>query len=262
MATFRLILALSAQYGWNVNHMHIEMALLNPRIDQGNIYMEMPNGIHWLASSGRASCRRASGKKFCVRTLHTRRKRLDAQGATRQGILCPDNACQRTCGTEREPPVRMRTRQKWTAHWPYGRLMSRQTASGRCMPRHLPSGRGVSGHLPSGRSACISDAECQGRCRPDEECQGICLLDASRVSRRRMSRQMSSGRCMPRHLPSSRGVSGHLPSGRSACITDAECQGRCRPDEECQGICLQNADRKSTRLNSSHPTISRMPSSA
>jgi len=135
-----------------------------------------------------------SGKKFWVRTLHTRRKRLDTEDATRQGILRPDNARQCTCCTERDPAMHMHTRQKWAAHWPSGRLMSRQTASGRCMPWHLPSGRGVSAHLPSERSACLTDAECQGKCLPDdvchgiclldEECQGICLLDAARVLQR------------------------------------------------------------------------------
>ena len=132
-----------------------------------------------------------SGKKFCVRTLHTCWKRLDSQDTTRQGILCLDNPCQRTCCTERDLPVHMHTRQKWAAHWPSGRLMSRQTVSGRYMPRHLPSGQGVSAHLPSECSAFLTDAECQGKCRPDdtchgirlldEECQGICLLDAARV---------------------------------------------------------------------------------
>jgi len=132
-----------------------------------------------------------SGKKFCVRTLHTHRKRLDAQDAPRQGILRSDNACQHICRTERDPPVHMRTRQKWPAHWPSGRLMSSQTASGRRMPRHLPSGRGMSAHLPSERSACLTDAECEGKCLgdyprhgiclPDEECQGICLLNAAHV---------------------------------------------------------------------------------
>jgi len=42
MATFRLILALAAQYGWDVDHMEVVTAFLNPRIDQDNIYMEMP----------------------------------------------------------------------------------------------------------------------------------------------------------------------------------------------------------------------------
>ena len=70
--------------------------------------------------------RRTSGKKFCVRTLHMAcRKCLDAQNATRQGILHPDNACQCTYCTERDLPVHVHTRQKWAAYWPSGRLMSR-----------------------------------------------------------------------------------------------------------------------------------------
>jgi len=55
MATFRLILALAAQYGWDVDHMDVVTAFLNPRIDRDNIYMEMPLGIDWLASNGNAS---------------------------------------------------------------------------------------------------------------------------------------------------------------------------------------------------------------
>jgi len=51
METFQLILALAAQYGWDVDHMDVVMAFLNPRIDQDNIYMEMPLGIDWLASN-------------------------------------------------------------------------------------------------------------------------------------------------------------------------------------------------------------------
>jgi len=60
MATFRLILALAAQYGWDVNHMDVVMAFLNPRIDRVNIYMEIPLGIDWLASNGSASNQSAS----------------------------------------------------------------------------------------------------------------------------------------------------------------------------------------------------------
>jgi len=52
MVTFRLILALAAQYGWDVDHMDVVTAFLNPRIDRDNIYVEMPLGIYWLASSG------------------------------------------------------------------------------------------------------------------------------------------------------------------------------------------------------------------
>jgi len=55
MATFRLILTLATQYGWDVDHMDVVTAFLNPRIDRGNIYMEMPLGIDWLATKGSAS---------------------------------------------------------------------------------------------------------------------------------------------------------------------------------------------------------------
>jgi len=50
MATFRLILALAAQYGWDVDHMDVVTAFLNPKIDRNNIYMEIPLGIDWLVS--------------------------------------------------------------------------------------------------------------------------------------------------------------------------------------------------------------------
>jgi len=48
MATFRLLLALAAQYGWDVDHMDVVTAFLNLKIDHDNIYMEMPLGIEWL----------------------------------------------------------------------------------------------------------------------------------------------------------------------------------------------------------------------
>jgi len=51
MATFRLILALATQHGWDVHHMDVMTAFLNPTIDQDNLYMEMPLGIDWLMSS-------------------------------------------------------------------------------------------------------------------------------------------------------------------------------------------------------------------
>jgi hypothetical protein len=45
---------------------------------------------------------------------------LDAQA--RYDSLRPDDACQRTCRSERDPSVHMHTRRKWAAHWPCGRL--------------------------------------------------------------------------------------------------------------------------------------------
>jgi len=37
LATFRLLLALAAQYGWDVDHMDVVTAFLNPKIDRDNI---------------------------------------------------------------------------------------------------------------------------------------------------------------------------------------------------------------------------------
>jgi hypothetical protein len=48
MSTFRLLLALAAQHGWNVDHMDVVTAFLNPKIDRDNIHMAMPLGIDWL----------------------------------------------------------------------------------------------------------------------------------------------------------------------------------------------------------------------
>jgi len=55
MATFRLVLALAAQYGWDVDHMDVVTAFLNPKIDRDNIYMEMLLGIDWLVSTASAA---------------------------------------------------------------------------------------------------------------------------------------------------------------------------------------------------------------
>jgi len=55
IVTFRLVLVLSAQYSWDVDHMDIATAFLNPKIDRDNIYMEMPLGIDWLVSTGSAT---------------------------------------------------------------------------------------------------------------------------------------------------------------------------------------------------------------
>jgi len=66
MATFRLILALATQYGWDVDHMDVVTAFLNPRIDRDNIYIEMPLGIDWLVSSGRVSSGRVSSGRVLI----------------------------------------------------------------------------------------------------------------------------------------------------------------------------------------------------
>jgi len=50
----------SSPDGWDVDHMDVVTAFLNPKIDRDNIYMEMPLGIDWLASTGSESTRSAS----------------------------------------------------------------------------------------------------------------------------------------------------------------------------------------------------------
>jgi hypothetical protein len=52
MATFRLLLALAAQHDWNVDHMDVVTAFLNPKIDRNNIHMSLPPGIDWLEMTG------------------------------------------------------------------------------------------------------------------------------------------------------------------------------------------------------------------
>jgi len=52
MATFRLLLALAAQHDWNVDHMDVVTAFLNPKIDRDNIHMSLPHGIDWLETTG------------------------------------------------------------------------------------------------------------------------------------------------------------------------------------------------------------------
>jgi len=76
MATFRLIVALAAQYGWDVDHMDVMTAFLNPRIDRDNIYMEMSLGIDWLGSNGNASNGSASNGSTSSRSILIHRKAL------------------------------------------------------------------------------------------------------------------------------------------------------------------------------------------
>jgi len=141
----------------------------------------------------------ASGCRGSVGMLNMRLKRLDARNANWQGILHPDDACQRTCRSERETPMHMRTRRRWAAHWPSGRSAPWHLPSERCTPRHLPSGREVSGHFSFRMQSvmakvlltmhamastfctrsvgvfCLPDAECHGKHTTDNVCHGICL---------------------------------------------------------------------------------------
>jgi len=48
LTTVRLLLALSVQHGWNVDHMDVVTTFLNPKIDRDNIHMATPIGIEWL----------------------------------------------------------------------------------------------------------------------------------------------------------------------------------------------------------------------
>jgi len=47
LASFRMLMALSALYGWHVHHMDVVTAFLNPVIDE-DVSMELPEGIDWL----------------------------------------------------------------------------------------------------------------------------------------------------------------------------------------------------------------------
>jgi len=76
LATFQLIRALATQYGWDVDHIDVVTAFLNPRIDQDNIYMEMPLGIDWLASNGSASNRSTSNGSASSESILILRKAL------------------------------------------------------------------------------------------------------------------------------------------------------------------------------------------
>jgi len=47
LVSFRMLMALSALYGWHVHHMDVVTAFLNPAIDEP-VSMELPEGIEWL----------------------------------------------------------------------------------------------------------------------------------------------------------------------------------------------------------------------
>jgi hypothetical protein len=48
LSTFRLLLAISANHGWDIHHMDVVTAFLNPPIDNENVYMSMPPGVKLL----------------------------------------------------------------------------------------------------------------------------------------------------------------------------------------------------------------------
>jgi len=44
LTTFWYLISLSARYGWNMDHLDVVTAFLNPEIDDDNIYMTLPEG--------------------------------------------------------------------------------------------------------------------------------------------------------------------------------------------------------------------------
>ena len=58
LTTLRYLLSLAAQNQWNIDHLDVVTAFLNPEID-AEVYMQIPDGIEWLeAPSGFTSgCR-------------------------------------------------------------------------------------------------------------------------------------------------------------------------------------------------------------
>ena len=48
LASFRMLLAISTAYGWDIHHMDVVTAFLNPPIDNKNVYMSMPPGVRML----------------------------------------------------------------------------------------------------------------------------------------------------------------------------------------------------------------------
>jgi len=50
LVSLRLLVALSALNGWEMHHMDVPTAFLNPAIDN-DVYMQLPEGIEWLKST-------------------------------------------------------------------------------------------------------------------------------------------------------------------------------------------------------------------
>jgi hypothetical protein len=55
LATLRLLLSIAAEEGWDIDHMDVVTAFLNPEIDNKEIYMAMPEGIEELALDAQLS---------------------------------------------------------------------------------------------------------------------------------------------------------------------------------------------------------------
>jgi len=50
LVTLRIVLALSTIHGWEIDHMDVVTAFLNPPVNH-DIYMFLPEGIDWLDSA-------------------------------------------------------------------------------------------------------------------------------------------------------------------------------------------------------------------
>ena len=61
LSSFRTLLALSAVFGWEVHHMDVITAFLNPKIDTDDVYMRIPEGLSWLDPSAEANFRKPEG---------------------------------------------------------------------------------------------------------------------------------------------------------------------------------------------------------
>jgi hypothetical protein len=48
MSRLRLLLALSAQHKWKVEHLDVITVFLNPKVDRDDLFMALPEGVDWL----------------------------------------------------------------------------------------------------------------------------------------------------------------------------------------------------------------------
>jgi hypothetical protein len=60
LITLRLLLAMCLSNNWKVCHLDVVMAFLNPKIDNDNIYMDLPDGMDWVDE------RTPKGAKVCL----------------------------------------------------------------------------------------------------------------------------------------------------------------------------------------------------
>lgn len=51
LTTLRYLLSLAAKHQWNIDHMDVVAAFLNPCIDRDDVYMALPEGMEWLDPS-------------------------------------------------------------------------------------------------------------------------------------------------------------------------------------------------------------------